>query len=124
MTLPRYIVGKPSHGYENEEQADYERASDFFITSQTAEQVDNNAPGAFDVQRFDLSHCCHNGDCAFLPQNDDVMGDGRRFGIPVHDACWKIFEKVSEMSSGKVDLQGLVALWWVSLSIFGRGSGV
>lgn len=110
MILPRYIVGKPLVGYTDEEQADYERASDFFITPQTIHQIGNNEPGEFAFQRFDVN----SGD-TFLPQNYDVMGDGRRFGIPVHDACWRIFERVSMLRLGRVDLQGLVALWWVSL---------
>jgi len=107
MILPRYIVGKPQSGFEDEKQEDYERQSDFFVTAQSTEQVNDNEPGNFAFKRFDVS----NGE-PFLPQNYDVMKDGRRYGIPVHDACWKIFEKVSEMRLGRVDLQGLVALWW------------
>ncbi|CZT40667.1 uncharacterized protein RSE6_00306 [Rhynchosporium secalis] len=31
--------------------------------------------------------------------------------IPVHDSCWKIFERVSMKKLGRVDLDGFVALW-------------
>lgn len=34
-------------------------------------------------------------------------------GVPLHDACWKIFMKVCEAKLGAVDLQGFFALWEV-----------
>jgi hypothetical protein len=117
MNLPRYVVEKPENSdhYVDEEMEEYERVCDFFVTDCTKEPVDNNEPREFQRQRFDVSH-----GRAFLPQNYDVMGDGRRFGIPVDDSCWRIFERVCRLRLGRVDLQGLVALWWVSNGVSWR----
>jgi hypothetical protein len=105
INLPRYILEKPRnpHAYLDEKQEAYERESDFFVTPPVLRPVDNNEPREFKYKRFDVVD-----GRGFLPQNYDVMGDGRRFGIPVHDACWNIFEKVCERNLGMWICRG----WW------------
>ncbi|KAG4441785.1 hypothetical protein IFR05_002709 [Cadophora sp. M221] len=90
---------------EEEEQEDYERASDFFITSQTTEVPDDFVPGALAKIRFGID--------TLYAQNYGLLEhrDENPVGVPVHDACWKIFERVSRSSLGEVDLQGFMALW-------------
>ena len=110
MRHPRYIIHKPKDEvFEDEEQEDYERASEYFVTSQTTEVPDDYEPGALSKVRFGIDH--------FFPQNFEVLSgnDGMAVGVPVHDACWKIFERVSKSKLGEVDLQGFMALWHVCL---------
>lgn len=108
MNLPRYIVLKPKDfDTEPEEQEDYERKSDFFVTSQTTCPPDDFEPGDLAHVRFGVDN--------FFPQNYSVVDwDEQEWGVPVHDSCWKIFERVSKMRLGEVDLQGFMALWTVS----------
>jgi hypothetical protein len=115
MSLPRYIIRKPPRPYadptlENEVQSDYEKNSDFFLSSQTTGPPRGNADhGPFSQIRYGITDC--------LPQNYDIA-QGRvmrsELGIPVRGACWKILERVCELRVGEVDLQGFVALWWLS----------
>jgi hypothetical protein len=109
MNLPRYIIQKPTDGSaEKEHQEYYERKSDFFITSQTTEPPDDFEPGRLSHVRFGIDY--------FYGQNYMVVnGDDQIWGVPIHDACWKVFQRVSEMRLGEVDLQGFMALWFVSL---------
>jgi hypothetical protein len=114
MNLPRYIVRKPLHAFLEKDDEDYEKISDFFITSQTTTTPDDFEPGEFAYVRYGVQ--------SFEPINYEVT-PGLAFqgsppspwwGIPVHDACWKIFERISKKRTGEVDLQGFVALWAVS----------
>ncbi|KAL2060254.1 hypothetical protein VTL71DRAFT_9649 [Oculimacula yallundae] len=107
MRLPRYIVQKPANRDDSDEdQEEYERSSDFFVTSQTTRvPFDADFGGPLAKVRFEVDF--------LFPQNYLVMKptDGFNCGVPVHDQCWKIFERVSKLRMGKVDLQGFMALW-------------
>ncbi|KAH6691128.1 hypothetical protein BKA61DRAFT_742527 [Leptodontidium sp. MPI-SDFR-AT-0119] len=90
MRHPRYIIQKPTNrNVKDEDQEDYERAK----------------PGILAKVRFRID--------TFLPQNYGPIehSDENPVGVPVHDACWKIFERVSKSKLGSVDLQGFMALW-------------
>ncbi|KAF7870596.1 hypothetical protein EAF04_004340 [Stromatinia cepivora] len=106
MRLSRYIIKKPRNTPEEKDAADYEKCSDFFITDQTT-TTQNYEPGNLPRDRYGVD--------SFFPQNYLVITDeGEFFGVPVHDACWKIFERVSKLRLGRVDLQGFMALWYRS----------
>lgn len=107
MNLPRYIIRKPPEAEPENNEVDYENASDFFITSQATCPPDDFEPGTLAHVRFGVTY--------FYPQNYLVSADDGEsgWGVPVHDACWKIFERVSRMRSGDVDLEGFMALWFV-----------
>ena len=104
MRLPRYIVAKPEDFDGEEEEADFEKDCAYFLTSQTTIPPDDFEPGTLEHIRYGIED--------FFPQNFDVTGDPEA-GVPVHDACWKIFERISTSKLGKADLQGLVDLWSV-----------
>ncbi|CZR50430.1 uncharacterized protein PAC_00302 [Phialocephala subalpina] len=105
MNRPRYIVKRPEDQEPDEESTDYEKESDFFLTSQTTCPPDDFEPGDLEHVRYGIDN--------FFPQNYCVvdMDDDMGVGVPVHDACWMIFERVCKMRLGKVDLQGFMALW-------------
>ncbi|KAF8850332.1 hypothetical protein BDZ45DRAFT_633073 [Acephala macrosclerotiorum] len=105
MNLPRYIVKRPEEMDPDEEATDYEKESNFFLTSQTTCPPDDFEPGDLEHVRYGVDN--------FFPQNYCVvsMDDDMGVGVPVHDACWKIFERVCKMRLGNVDLQGFMALW-------------
>jgi hypothetical protein len=109
MNLPRYIILKPTNkNTELERQEDYELKSDFFVTSQTTCPPNDFEPGELAQVRFGIDN--------FYPQNYSVVEwDDQEWGVPVHAACWKIFERVSKQRLGEVDLQGFMALWAVSV---------
>lgn len=111
MNLPRYIVRRPKDTEFDGEGADYEKDSAYFLTSQTTCPPDDFEAGELEHVRYGIDN--------FFPQNYTVVSndDGMDVGIPVHDACWKIFERISKTKLGKVDLQGFMALWFVSVSI-------
>lgn len=94
---------------EKEEQPDYERESDFFVSAQTTEAPDDFETGNLSKIRFGVDW--------FIGQNYDigVAGEDEHFGVPVHAHCWEIFERVCRLKLGAVDLQGFMALWWVSI---------
>jgi hypothetical protein len=110
MNLPRYIVRKPPNAKPEKDDEDYERISDFFVTSQTTSPPDDFEPGDLAYVRYGVH--------TLEPVNYEVAGlafqGGEWWGIPVHDACWKMFERISKMRTGEVDLEGFVALWAVS----------
>jgi len=109
MNLPRYIVKKPLELNEEDEgvQEDYESRSEYFVTSHTIRPTVQRAYNSpLSLVRFGIEY--------FRPRNCAVLEeDGNAYGIPIHDACWKIFERVCTLRLGGVDLQGFVALWWV-----------
>lgn len=112
MNLPRYIVRRPKDTELDGEGAEYENDSDYFLTSQTTCPPDDFEPGELEHVRYGIDN--------FFPQNYTVVSndDGMDVGVPVHDACWKIFERISKMRLGNVDLQGFMALWFVGVIIF------
>ncbi|PVH69996.1 hypothetical protein DL98DRAFT_521866 [Cadophora sp. DSE1049] len=106
MRHPRYIILKPTNwDVEKEEQNEYERKSDYFVTSQTTEVPDDWEPGELAKIRFGID--------TFFPRNYGISthSDEMQVGIPVHASCWEIFERVSKLRLGEVDLQGFMALW-------------
>ncbi len=75
---------------------------------QTTNPPDDFEPGELANVRFGINN--------FFPQNYSVLDDNDQgCGVPVHESCWKIFERVSKMRLGEVDLQGFMALWSVSI---------
>ena len=113
MNTPRYLVRKPlryrSGERKQEDELDYEKDSEFFITSMTETPPLDSDPGDLVNVRYGVQ--------SFFPQNYMVQGDedeedGGPWGVPVHESCWKIFERVSKQKLGRVDLQGFMALWY------------
>ncbi|TGO81258.1 hypothetical protein BPOR_1243g00030 [Botrytis porri] len=104
MKLSRYIIKKPENHSEEENAPDYEKCSDYFITDQSITTQDSWQPGDLARYRYGVN--------SFLAMNYEVIDKhGFPRGIPVHESCWKIFERVSKLRLGRVDLQGFVALW-------------
>lgn len=89
----------------------YERKSDYFVTSQTTEPPDDSNPGPLSEFRFGVDECYPRN--YVLPQDLALPEGTRPIRIPVHDGCWKIFERVLKLRLGDVDLQGFMALWRV-----------
>jgi len=109
MTHPRYMVRKPEDVTPPDDQEEFERASDFFITAPTS-----GAPNDFEIAP--LTAIRYGVDDIF-GQNYYVVGDdddGSQWGVPIHDSCWQIFQRISQLRLGKIDLQGFMALWEVS----------
>lgn len=101
MRFPRYIVKRPQDAEFDGEGAEYEKESDYFLTSQTTCPPDDFEPGELEHVRYGIDN--------FFPQNYIVSGDiDESVGVPVHEACWKIFERVCTLRLGKVDLQGFM----------------
>ncbi|KAM0170132.1 hypothetical protein ACHAPC_008177 [Botrytis cinerea] len=104
MRLSRYIIKKPENISEEEDAPDYEKCSDYFITDQSITTQDHWQPGDLPRYRYGVN--------TFLAMNYEVVNEhGFPRGVPVHDSCWKIFERVSKLRLGRVDLQGFMALW-------------
>src|SRR6187402_1454252 len=76
MNLPRYITPKPPNASEEEEQEEYERNSDFFVTTQTLCPPYDFEPGTLARARFGVT--------GFFPENSDITcnADGTGYGIP------------------------------------------
>jgi len=112
VTQRRYIIRKPTNwDVDTEEQNNYERKSDYFVTSQTTEPPDDSNPGPLSEFRFGVDECYPRN--YVLPQDLALPEGTRPIRIPVHDGCWKIFERVLKLRLGDVDLQGFMALWRV-----------
>ncbi|TGO23546.1 hypothetical protein BPAE_0129g00300 [Botrytis paeoniae] len=104
MRLSRYIIKKPENLSEEEDAPDYEKCSDYFITDQSITTQDHWQPGDLPRYRYGVN--------SFLAMNYEVIDKyGFPRGVPVHDSCWKIFERASKLRLGRVDLQGFMALW-------------
>ncbi|TGO51844.1 hypothetical protein BCON_0153g00100 [Botryotinia convoluta] len=106
MRLSRYIIKKPEDLSEEEDAPDYEKCSDYFITDQSISTQDDWEPGALPRYRYAVN--------SFMAMNYEVIEeDGFSRGVPVHDSCWKIFERVS-----KIRLEGLTSkdLWPFGMS--------
>lgn len=107
MNRPRYIVKRPEDKEIDGYGPQYEEESDYFLTSQTTCPPDDLEPGELEHVRYEIDN--------FFPQNYSVVGGSdQEWGVPIHDSCWKIFERVCKQRLGKVDLQGFMALWMVS----------
>jgi hypothetical protein len=134
MNLPRYIVKKPARylghhveeeeegegddTHQDEEQEDYEETSEYFITPQTAVPVTTpymHGHLRAEQIRFRVEEFAPSNFASKPVEFDGHLGDDEHYGIPVHDACWKIFERACKLRLGMVDLQGFVALWWVRM---------
>ncbi|PQE07219.1 F-box-like domain-containing protein [Rutstroemia sp. NJR-2017a BVV2] len=104
MRLTRYIIPKPKNTVDEEDAPDYEKCSDYFISDQSITTQDHFTAGRLPRVRYGVGH--------FFPQNNEVVAAGVEMAVPVHDACWKMFEHISKSRFGNVDLQGFMALWW------------
>jgi hypothetical protein len=105
MRFTRYIIPKPKDTVDEEDAPDYEKCSDYFISDQSITTQDVFDAGELPRVRYGVNWFC--------AQNSEV-GGGDDMAVAVHDACWKMFEHISQLRFGKVDLQGFMALWWVS----------
>ena len=106
MRYPRYIIEKPINAFPENHEADFEKNSTYFLTPRSVIPPDCDQEPKLEHVRYGVNN--------FSAQNCDMGISDRQFGFPVHDTCWKIFEQVCNAKIGMVDLQGLVALWWVS----------
>ncbi|KAM3075412.1 hypothetical protein ACMFMG_007150 [Clarireedia jacksonii] len=102
MRLTRYIIPKPENTVDEEDAPDYEKCSDYFISDQSITTQDHFEPGELPRIRYGVDY--------FFVQNSEVVADPE-VAVPVHAACWKIFEHVSKRRFGRIDLQGFMALW-------------
>ena len=114
MMHPRYIALKPAGADPPNDEADYERESDFFVTALTTGPPDETQHAPFEEVRYGVD--------SLYPYNYKCFRrDDMDWGIPIHDSCWKIFQRVSNLRLGHVDLQGFAALWEVDIpSILGN----
>lgn len=55
MNLPHYIIKKPSKAEPENDEVDYEKVSDYFITSQTNCPPDDFEPGTLAHVRFGVA---------------------------------------------------------------------
>lgn len=97
-----------------EEQNEYELNSDYFVTSQSTKPPDESNPGPLSEVRFGVNEFYARN--YVRPADLAPSEETRPVGIPVHDGCRKIFERVSKLRLGDVDLQGFMALWHVCVS--------
>ena len=104
MNTPRYIVKKPAAAQEDAHSTPFELVSDYFLTAQTTTPPDDFESGNFALVRYGIPNV--------FPQNYAVT-DEPECGVPVHASCWEIFQRVSELRLGRVELQGLMELWEV-----------
>jgi hypothetical protein len=108
MNLPRYIVKKLLGAIVPDDETECERTSDYFITS-----TSTRPPNSCDTGP--LAHVRYGVEELFAQNYDNVCSDDlASTGLPVHSTCWQIFEQVSLLRLGYVDLQGFMALWKVS----------
>ncbi|KAL2075541.1 hypothetical protein VTL71DRAFT_484 [Oculimacula yallundae] len=80
--------------------------SEFFVSAETIDTPIERGSGTLREELYGVN--------SFVGQNYPMSGYRGEddVAIPVHDACWKIFERVSMKKLGRVDLDGFVALWW------------
>ena len=115
----RFLVPKPSFAAPPPDETDYERVSDVFVTSLTTISSDWSSSWHFVPRYGIMGYNVHaENHLAGYDQFRGWRGVGGRSrqsvcGVPVHDACWKVFMKVCEAKLGAVDLQGFYALWEV-----------
>lgn len=105
MNLPRYIVKKPVDATPPPDEEDYEHDSDYFVTAPSTGPPNDFEMGPLSRVRYGVD---------FLITQGYRSLDFSPTGIPVHYPCWQIFERVSKLRSGLVDIQGFAALWEVS----------
>jgi hypothetical protein len=139
MNRARYIVRKPrihtpqlepvgstigesepdtsqvGYGEEFSEEEKYESTSKWFITSKTVDPPHGDEKSLM-YERYGLGgHRFEASNCPDFQAWESWQAPSRESsnfsGIPVHDACWKIFERLSLKKLGRVDIDGFVALW-------------
>ncbi|KAG4432804.1 hypothetical protein IFR05_011715 [Cadophora sp. M221] len=118
----RYVLRKPrvercededeDEDEEDDEDLDggeeNEGDSEFFVSAETINVQIEQGNGELSENLYGVTSTDFVGRNYPIPGyrgEDDIA-------IPVHDACWKIFERVSMKKLGRVDLDGFVALWW------------
>jgi len=106
MNCARYILKKPRGALSEDGDEGEEKLSQYFVSAVTTSPPDAFTPTRLEYVRYGVSQV--------IGRNYPSPGcqDDEECAIPVHDACWKIFEKVSIRKSGRVDLEGFAALWW------------
>ncbi len=100
----RYVLKKPE-AFGIEEDG---KESRYFVSAETSDTPVERGNGRLRENQYGVSSTDFKG------QNypmSGFRGEGD-VAIPVHEACWKIFEKVSTKILGRVDLDGFVGLWW------------
>ncbi|KAH7342686.1 hypothetical protein BKA65DRAFT_401885 [Rhexocercosporidium sp. MPI-PUGE-AT-0058] len=107
----RYVLRKQKDRLEVEresEDEDEEMDSEFFVSVETVDVPIESGNGKLSEELYGISSTDFKG------QNYPTTGYRGQddVAIPVHDACWKIFERVSMKMLGRVDVDGFVALWW------------
>jgi len=99
---------------QDEDQKNYERRSEYFVTSQTTAPITTEwVDGSLERIRFGIRELVPENFSIWPTEPSDDLSDEPSTGIPIHDACWRIFERVCRSRLGAVDLQGFVALYWV-----------
>ncbi|KAJ5032724.1 uncharacterized protein L3040_009318 [Drepanopeziza brunnea f. sp. 'multigermtubi'] len=119
MRFSRYIIEKPpGDSFKDEEQADYERNSDYFVTSLTTGTHDHFEHGfPLELALALTASSLRTTPYAILEGDEDSP-----VGVPEHDTCWKAFKRVCQMRLGEVDLQRFMALWHACYHVlWGRG---
>ncbi|KAF8854699.1 hypothetical protein BDZ45DRAFT_627362 [Acephala macrosclerotiorum] len=119
----RYLVRKPKRNgvgdenedSESEEEKEYEKDSEYFFTAPTTHIPLSDITKTLKFSKYGVlgSDFCAKNCPAYQswPSWDDYPMTANWIGIPVHSACWKIFEKVSKQKLGRGDIDGFVALW-------------
>ncbi|KAH9215998.1 hypothetical protein DL95DRAFT_363708 [Leptodontidium sp. 2 PMI_412] len=109
----RYVLRKPRDHEESEEEdekgdRDGDEESEFFVSAETIDVPIEHGNGELSEHLYGIPST------EFVGRNYPISGYRGEddVAIPVHDACWKIFERVSMKKLGRVDLDGFVALWW------------
>ncbi|KAL5328942.1 hypothetical protein ACEPPN_002451 [Leptodophora sp. 'Broadleaf-Isolate-01'] len=120
----RYVLRKPRVGrcVDEDEKEDHEEdeeedengdrgggeESEFFVSAETIDVPIEHGNGELSEHLYGIPST------EFVGRNYPISGYRGEddVAIPVHDACWKIFERVSMKKLGRVDLDGFVALWW------------
>jgi hypothetical protein len=105
------LVPKPSFAAPPPDEVDYERVSDVFVTSLTTISSDWYSSWHFDPRYGVMGYSVYaeNHLAGYYQHKGQWRVGGRTrpsmCGVPVHDACWKIFMKVCEAKLGAVDLR-------------------
>lgn len=108
-------VGDENEDSESEEEKEYEKDSEYFFTAPTTHIPLSDITKTLKFSKYGVlgSDFCAKNCPAYQswPSWDDYPMTANWIGIPVHSACWKIFEKVSKQKLGRGDIDGFVALW-------------
>jgi hypothetical protein len=111
------MVLKPAFVTPPPDEEEFERVSDCFVTACTR-VVNDNGASRWVLERYGIDGLFGENHFVGYHQMKGKWRVGGPFtpvwGIPIHDACWQIFQSVSILRLGIVDLQGFFALWEVS----------